>query len=133
MSVGQACVLRSVMIEDNCIVGDKCIMLEGSLMETKSILSPGSVVPPGRRIPSGQLWAGNPAKFVRDLSKDEQAEIPKIAQAAHNAVSDHFDEFLPAGGAAWREAEKLRAILKEGAPLKDDLSIYEEKEVEKEK
>lgn len=30
-----------------------------------------AVVPPARRIPSGELWAGNPAKFVRKLTKDE--------------------------------------------------------------
>ena len=38
---------------------------------TAAVLAPGSVLPPGRRIPSGQLWAGTPAKFVRDLTKDE--------------------------------------------------------------
>ena len=36
-----------------------------------AVLAPGSVLPPGRRIPSGQLWGGTPAKFVRDLTKDE--------------------------------------------------------------
>ena len=28
---------------------------------------------PGRRIPAGQLWAGRPAKYVRDLSEEELA------------------------------------------------------------
>lgn len=45
--------------------------MEGSLVETNSVLAPGTVLPPGRLIPSGQLWAGNPAHYVRDLSKDE--------------------------------------------------------------
>jgi carbonic anhydrase/acetyltransferase-like protein (isoleucine patch superfamily) len=25
-------------------------------------------VPPGKRVPSGELWAGNPAKKLRDLA-----------------------------------------------------------------
>ena len=45
--------------------------MEGSLVEEFCILAPGTVVAPGRLIPSGQLWAGNPARHVRDLTKDE--------------------------------------------------------------
>ena len=45
--------------------------MEGCLVESNSVLAPGTVLPPGRLVPSGQLWAGNPARFVRDLTKDE--------------------------------------------------------------
>ncbi len=41
------------------------------MMETKSVLGPGSVLPPARRVPTGELWAGNPARFVRKLTEDE--------------------------------------------------------------
>ncbi len=27
---------------------------------------------PGQRIPAGQLWGGNPAKFLRDLTDEEK-------------------------------------------------------------
>ena len=40
-------------------------------METHSVLEPGTVLPPGRLVPAGQLWGGNPAKFIRELTKDE--------------------------------------------------------------
>jgi len=49
--------------------------MEGSLVESNSVLAPGTVLPPGRLVPSGQLWAGNPARYVRDLSKDEVSHI----------------------------------------------------------
>lgn len=49
----------------------RCILLEGSVVEGQSVLAPGSLLPPGRLVPRGQLWAGNPARFVRDLTKDE--------------------------------------------------------------
>jgi carbonic anhydrase/acetyltransferase-like protein (isoleucine patch superfamily) len=64
-------VLRSCRIGDNVIVGAKCSLMEGAFVEDNSILAPGSVLPPARRVPSGELWAGNPAKFVRKLTKDE--------------------------------------------------------------
>ena len=75
VTVGQSCVLRSTTIEHECIIGDKSILMEGSLVESQSILAPGTVVTPGRLIPSGQLWAGNPARYVRDLTKDEVSQF----------------------------------------------------------
>ena len=71
VTIGQGCVLRSATVEDEVLIGAKCVLMEGSLVENHSILAPGSVLPPGRLVPSGQLWAGNPAKFVRNLTKDE--------------------------------------------------------------
>ena len=63
--------LRSTTIEHESVIGDKCILMEGSLVESHCVLAPGTVVTPGRLIPYGQLWAGNPARFVRDLTADE--------------------------------------------------------------
>lgn len=116
VTVGQACVLRSVTIEDECIVGDKSILLEGSMMEKNSVLEPGSVLPPGRRVPSGQVWGGNPARYVRDLSKDEKAEIAPLAASVFPTVDAYKSEFLPAT-LAYRDAEDLRANLKSDAAV----------------
>ena len=63
--------LRSATVEDEVLIGEKCVLMEGSLVENHCVLAPGTVLPPGRLVPSGQLWAGNPAKYVRDLTKDE--------------------------------------------------------------
>ena len=71
VTIGQGCLLRSATVEDKVVIGDKSILMEGCLVESNSVLAPGTVLPPGRLIPSGQLWAGNPARYVRDLSKDE--------------------------------------------------------------
>lgn len=71
VTIGQGCVLRSATVEDEVLIGEKCVLMEGSLVENHSVLAPGTVLPPGRLVPSGQLWAGNPAKYVRDLTKDE--------------------------------------------------------------
>ena len=76
VTIGQSCVLRSATVEDEVVIGEKCVLMEGSLVENHCILAPGTVLPPGRLVPSGQLWAGNPAKFVRNLTKDEVSPGP---------------------------------------------------------
>ncbi|WKA07887.1 hypothetical protein VitviT2T_025660 [Vitis vinifera] len=107
VTVGASSLLRSCTIEPECIVGQHSILMEGSLMETHSILEAGSVLPPGRRIPTGELWAGNPARFVRTLTHEETLEIPKLAVAINDLSTSHFSEFLPYS-TAYLEVEKLK-------------------------
>lgn len=116
VTIGQGCLLRSTIIEDEVIVGDRCILLEGSLVEKNAVLAPGSVVPPARRIPSGELWAGSPAKFVRKLTKDEKADITAVAQSAFPRVDEHSSQFGPQS-TAYIEAEELRAALGQPAEM----------------
>jgi hypothetical protein len=33
VTIGQACLLRSVTVEDEAVIGDKCVLLEGSMVE----------------------------------------------------------------------------------------------------
>lgn len=89
VTIGQGCVLRSATIEDEVLIGEKCVLMEGSLVENHSILAPGSVLPPGRLVPSGQLWAGNPAKFVRELTKDEASLQYLLYHTAHCCSATH--------------------------------------------
>ncbi|KAL9244146.1 hypothetical protein vseg_017952 [Gypsophila vaccaria] len=110
VTVGAYSLLRSCTIEPECIVGQHSILMEGSLMETHSILEAGSVVPPGRRIPTGELWAGNPARFVRTLTHEETLEIPKLAVAINDLSKVHFFEFLPYS-TVYLEVEKLKKKL----------------------
>lgn len=56
------------------------------------MVAPGSVVSPGTKIPSGQLWAGVPAKFVRDLTSEERKSIAKNAQKFFELAQIHKQE-----------------------------------------
>lgn len=116
VSIGQGCLIRSAHIGNECVIGDKSILLEGSRMESQSVLEPGSVLPPGRLVPTGQVWGGSPAVFVRKLSKDEKAAIPKMAEDVLTVVDEYKAEFLPESS-AYRDAEKLREKLAKDSPL----------------
>ncbi|EPS65001.1 hypothetical protein M569_09778 [Genlisea aurea] len=108
VTVGAYSLIRSCTIEPECIIGQHSILMEGSLVETQSILEAGSVVPPGRRIPSGELWSGNPARFVRKLSHEETVEIPKLAVAINDVCQSYMSEFLPYS-TVYLEVEKLKS------------------------
>ncbi len=52
-----------VKICDNVFVGARSIVLKGVVIGENSIIGAGSVVT--RSIPPNEIWAGNPAKFIR--------------------------------------------------------------------
>ena len=108
VTIGHGCTLYSCTVENNVLVGMGSIILDGALIESNSIIAAGSVVPPGRRIPSGQLWAGNPAKYIRDLSEDEIKDVTKQAADYTAIARTHSDEFLPFG-TAYLDAERVKA------------------------
>lgn len=55
-----------VNICNGVFIGTRCIILKGITIGEGSVVGAGSVV--SRNIPAGEIWAGNPAKFVRKVS-----------------------------------------------------------------
>lgn len=58
---------RTVIIEDHVFVGAGSFILKGVHIGAGSIVGAGSVVT--KNIPSGEIWAGNPAKFIRKVEE----------------------------------------------------------------
>ena len=56
-----------VIIEDGAFIGASCIILKGVRIGKHSVVGAGSVVT--KSIPANEVWAGNPAKFIKTLSE----------------------------------------------------------------
>lgn len=54
-----------VIIEDNAFIGARSIILKGVTIGMNSVVGAGSVVT--KSIPANEIWAGNPAKFIRKI------------------------------------------------------------------
>jgi carbonic anhydrase/acetyltransferase-like protein (isoleucine patch superfamily) len=54
------------------------------------MLAAGAVLTPRKRIPKGQLWAGSPAKYFRDLTK-EQTDYFRISADHYNWLANQYD------------------------------------------
>ena len=59
------------------------------------MLAPGSLLPPGRLVPRGQLWAGVPARYVRNLTADE---VPPSCRMFMALLSIAALQLTPLGG-----------------------------------
>lgn len=56
---------KAVIIKDNAFIGAHSIILKGVTIGENSIIGAGSVVT--KSVPDNQIWAGNPAKFIRNI------------------------------------------------------------------
>lgn len=74
-TVGSNTVLISCALDSHVRVGNNSMVQDGAKIERESILADNSYLPSTRVIPSGQLWAGSPAQFVRDLTEQEIEEL----------------------------------------------------------
>lgn len=64
-----------VVIREDAFIGARCIILKGVTIGRGSIVGAGSVVT--KSIPDGQIWAGNPAHFIREV----QDSVTGLAQS----------------------------------------------------
>jgi acetyltransferase-like isoleucine patch superfamily enzyme len=55
----------SVLIDDGVFVGAGSVILKGVTIGKHSVVGAGSVV--SKSIPPGQIWAGNPCRYVKDI------------------------------------------------------------------
>lgn len=82
-------------------------------VEKSAIVAAGAVLTPNKTVPSGQIWAGNPAKYLRDLDKEESDFILQSANnyaalaAVHSAENAKTFEEIEVGGFSmpWRRLE----------------------------
>jgi carbonic anhydrase/acetyltransferase-like protein (isoleucine patch superfamily) len=80
VSIGHNAIAHGCTIHDNVLIGMGAIVMDNCVVESNSIVAAGAVVLEGTHIPSGTIFAGVPAKKVRDITPDLiSGEIDRIA------------------------------------------------------
>ncbi|AZJ33628.1 MULTISPECIES: gamma carbonic anhydrase family protein [Tenacibaculum] len=80
VSIGHNALVHGCTIHDNVLVGMGSIIMDDCVVESNSIIAAGAVVTKNTHIESGSVYAGVPAKKVKDISKELISdEIDRIA------------------------------------------------------
>lgn len=84
VSIAHNAVVHGCTIEDNVLIGMNAVVLDNAVVESNSIVAAGSVVTKGTRVESGSVYAGIPAKKVKDIGPDLlKGEVERIANSYH--------------------------------------------------
>ncbi len=80
VSVGHNAIIHGCTLEDDVLVGMGAIVMDNAVVGSGSIIAAGAVVLANTVIEPGSLWAGVPAKKVKDVGEDlTKGEIERIA------------------------------------------------------
>lgn len=80
VSIGHNAIVHGCTIHDKVLVGMGAIVMDDCVVESNSIIAAGAVVTQGTRVEAGTIYAGIPARKVKDISKELiSGEIERIA------------------------------------------------------
>lgn len=80
VSVGHNAIVHGCTVHDNVLIGMGAIVMDNCEIGSNTIIAAGAVVMEGTKVPSGCIFAGVPAKKVKDISEELiNGEINRIA------------------------------------------------------
>ena len=80
VSIGHNALVHGCTIQDNVLIGMGSIIMDDCVIESNTIIAAGAVVTKNTHVASGSIYAGVPAKKVKDISQELIAgEIHRIA------------------------------------------------------
>lgn len=82
VSIGHNAIVHGCTIKDNVLIGMGSIIMDDCVVESNCIIAAGAVLTKGTHVPSGSIFAGMPAKKIKDISPElSQREIDRIAES----------------------------------------------------
>jgi carbonic anhydrase/acetyltransferase-like protein (isoleucine patch superfamily) len=80
VSIGHNAIVHGCTIHDNVLIGMGAIVMDNCVIESNAIVAAGSVITQNTIVPSGTIFAGVPAKKVKDIDQSDFAgEIGRIS------------------------------------------------------
>lgn len=80
VSIAHNAVVHGCTVEDNVLIGMGAIIMDGCVVGSHSVIAAGAVVLPGTTIPPGSVYAGVPAKKVKEIGEEMRAVIERTAR-----------------------------------------------------
>jgi len=82
VSIAHNAVVHGCTIHDNVLIGMGAILMDDVVIESNSIIAAGALVTKGTVVGSGSVFAGVPAKKIRNIDKElSEGEIHRIASS----------------------------------------------------
>ena len=82
VSIAHGAIVHGCTIKDRVLVGMGSIIMDDCIVESNSIIAAGAVLKKGTHVPEGSIFAGTPARKIKEISTElVEGEINRIAEA----------------------------------------------------
>jgi carbonic anhydrase/acetyltransferase-like protein (isoleucine patch superfamily) len=82
VSIAHNAIVHGCTIHDNVLIGMGAIIMDGAIIHSNSIIGAGSLVKAGTIVDSGTVWAGVPAKKIKNI--DQQLLEGQVTRISNN-------------------------------------------------
>lgn len=80
VSIGHNAIVHGCTVKDNVLIGMGSIVMDEAVIGENTIIAAGAVVMEGTEVPPGTVFAGVPAKKVKDIDPEKfEGEVQRIA------------------------------------------------------
>ena len=84
VSIGHNAIVHGCTVHDNVLIGMGAIVMDNAIIGSNSIIAAGAVVLEGTKVEEGSIYAGVPARKVKNISQD----------LIHNEINRIADNYL---------------------------------------
>ncbi|MEA3452268.1 MAG: gamma carbonic anhydrase family protein [Bacteroidota bacterium] len=92
VSIGHNAVIHACTIKKDVLIGMGAIIMDNVTIESNSVIAAGSVVVPNTIVKKSSIYAGIPAKKVKNADKNTQKLITTITKNYHKYVKWYKNE-----------------------------------------
>ena len=89
VTIGHNATVHACRINNYALIGMGAVLLDNSFIDEYGFVAAGAIVTPGTKINKYELWAGNPAKFVRKVN-DTEIDLMKNTPLVYDQLSKEF-------------------------------------------
>ncbi len=90
VSIGHRAIVHGCTIEDNVLIGMGAIVMDNAVIKSNSIVAAGSVVLENTVVESGTIYAGIPARKVKDLDENNFKNLIERIGNNYSMYADWF-------------------------------------------
>ncbi|SDK86294.1 Carbonic anhydrase or acetyltransferase, isoleucine patch superfamily [Catalinimonas alkaloidigena] len=80
VSIAHSAIVHGCTLGNNVLVGMGAIVMDHAVVGDGAIIAAGAVVLAGTEIPAGTLYAGMPARLVKEVSEAQKAQFAQTAR-----------------------------------------------------
>jgi carbonic anhydrase/acetyltransferase-like protein (isoleucine patch superfamily) len=77
--IGHNVMLHGCELQDNAFIGMNAVILDGCVIEGGALIAAGALIPPGKVARKGEMWAGWPARPMREVTDRDRVMMERGA------------------------------------------------------